>query len=225
MEQPQNSVDVEFDCSAIVEQVVARTNERNDIALENVNAALIKQQGQIEKLLQLFSSLPTEKDLNVPEGTRSFGRDNTTEVVPKTKICEDLNVPEGTRSVSGHNTAGAVCPGGGSLKSMDRQTDELSVQGSNGWFGDDVATEAPTENGEDLQPTIEEEAEYWQTVSSDYDCPEIAKGPEVGSSISSAGKVIWQKRLKDDALKQKLADAAIPSNCPYLVPKKIETPI
>ena len=53
----------------------------------------------------------------------------------------------------------------------------------------------------------------------DFVTTKQATGPEIKSSI--AGKIFWNSPLKQESFKKKLDLAAIPSNCEFLIPKKV----
>ena len=66
---------------------------------------------------------------------------------------------------------------------------------------------------------MEEDQIYWQDSIEEYNDP-LEFGPEISSSIAGAAKVFWKKSLKADIIDQKMANAKIPSNYHFLVPKR-----
>ena len=110
--------------------------------------------------------------------------------------------------------------------------DALSLQGSNIWFksiintqNDEVLSAASLSGHSsrlDKNERVVKEIDqtYWDETAKEYENTSQAAGPEITSSIAGAAKIFWQKCLKEDVLKKKLECAALPSNCPCLVPKK-----
>ena len=66
---------------------------------------------------------------------------------------------------------------------------------------------------------MEEDQIHWQDSIEEYNDP-LEFGPEIPSSIAGAAKVFWEKSLKSGIIDQKMANAKIPSNCHFLVPKR-----
>ena len=67
--------------------------------------------------------------------------------------------------------------------------------------------------------------EYWNEATDDYVTANQATGPEITSSIAGEAKIFWSRPLKQESLKKKLDLAAIPSNCEFLISKKVNPEI
>jgi len=76
------------------------------------------------------------------------------------------------------------------------------------------------------ESVLEESQEFWhKAATQDYEDVTNAIGEEVSSSIAGATKVLWQKLLLEDILKEKMSNAVTPANCSYLIPKRINTEV
>jgi len=89
-------------------------------------------------------------------------------------------------------------------------------------MGDGQTNDSPNKERKEVN---EPSQSYWHDAIAEYDTTSQASGPEVLSSISSAAKIFWHRSLKQEILKKKLEEAAIPSNCDFLLPKKVNTEI
>ena len=124
---------------------------------------------------------------------------------------------------------------------LEERSDQISLVGSNVWFNSvrDQSSIKPstarsastTESKENKKPGKEEEdvhepsQVYWQDTTIDYETNQ-ATGAEIAeSSIASAAKIIWHRPLKETVLTQRLEAAKTPANCPFLLPKKVNTEI
>ena len=105
------------------------------------------------------------------------------------------------------------------------QQNAVSIAGSDRWFrsvnggstmlSDDSISIDKENVG--YKAVLHKDQEYWHTH--EYGEENIANGEKI-SSIASASKIFWHKPLKQEALEVKLGNAAIPSNCKFLLPKR-----
>jgi len=109
-------------------------------------------------------------------------------------------------------------------------SEALSVDGSNRWFqsiAKSTSSHQPSEKTGNQESVLEESQEFWhKAATQDYEDVTNAIGEEVSSSIAGATKVLWQKLLLEDILKEKMSNAVTPAkNCSYLIPKRINTEV
>lgn len=232
---------IAIDCSGIVDQVMAIVSEQNKAELEKIQHTLNSQREHMDKVVANMNNLiqNVTKQIsgpNFPEGNRPV-------------IIASPNVPDGTQAVGNSSTIvtnkrrhvgkspnaldGALAKNGTETTSSHQKTsfDGVSITGSNLWFrslvqpsseGDDEDKENSTVKGLDPKDTSQE---YWHKSTTDYEEDNKASGPEISSSVACAAKVFWQKRLKGEAFKRKIDEAATPSNCGFLLPKRTNTEI
>ena len=108
--------------------------------------------------------------------------------------------------------------------------DMISLNASNIWYGgirNRIGNNTNGDQEDELQSpphsdTLNAGQEYWQKSIEDYPQASIDDdyGPEIISYIASASKMYWHKRMKEDDLETKRAEAKIPSNCEFLQHKK-----
>lgn len=220
----QNQQQIQIDCTNIVDSLRGEFSKRS-----------AEQQIQIDKLVSSVNILITK--LNSDEGS---SRPNADKALPTTtETQEETGFQEGSSSSITGNNVNMTPPG-----SADAEV--MSVQGSNVWFrsvvnqtsGSTAASRSQRStpsncksgDGDDAKLLPVDEVEepsqnYWQDAVEEYESTSQASGPEVLSSIASASKIFWHRSLKQEILKKKLEDASTPSNCDFLLPKKVNTEI
>jgi len=210
-----------IDCTNIVNHV--KESAKEDFVA--VNEILKKQQSQIDDLLKSVQNV-----VNI------LSRPSTNTIVGP-------NVPDGTQPV----TNGEVRPNvsyGTEPSARTKFDDLMSTNASNLWFGgnasvlentgrdeneqpeDDKESDAPESSKQgDKTPVLQPDQAYWQNSLNDYEDDSKAIGEEISSSIAGAAKIYWQKPMKEEVFKKKMEEAKIPSNCPFLIPKRTNTEI
>ena len=126
--------------------------------------------------------------------------------------------------------------------SIQSKDDTISLAGSNIWFQSIQSQDTPPsrttgssvmeEKGSSVQKDRTDEGDvsepsqkYWEEATAEYESINQASGPEVSSSIASAAKIFWHRPLKHEALQKKIEESEIPSNCGYLIPKRVNPEI
>ena len=70
------------------------------------------------------------------------------------------------------------------------------------------------------KPHLDEEQVIWDDTTKEYETIDIL-GPEILPALSSMCKLMFTSILDKEKLKRKLEGTKIPSNCEFLIPKKI----
>ena len=172
----------------------------NKVELDKMNQAIQSQQQQMDKVLSTIEHLlKAKKDFNTPDGVPSKQPDVTNKNIPD-RVVSHSTSQQNAVSIAGSDRWFRSVNGGSTMLSDD----SISVDKEN--IGD--------------KAVLDKDQEYWHTTTHEYEEENIANGEEISSSIASASKIFWHKPLKQEALKVKLGNAAIPSNCKFLLPKR-----
>jgi len=140
-----------------------------------------------------------------PEGKRSSPNQHS----------DSSNAPEGAQASNDDGNASITGTTVGNI-------DNVSLNGSNIWFRSVNSKEKLDEKKDSVTEPVQE---YFQQSITDHEDDNKANGPEISSSVACAAKVFWQKQMKEDVLKKKMEQASIPSNCTFLIPKKVNVEI
>ena len=222
-----------IDCETIINHVKNAAHQDMTIMNEKLEA----QQSQINDLVKSLNKLVdslTQARQNVPEGTKppEKSRQNVPEgTQPPEKSRQ--NVPDGTEPTIPNNDNESRKRFAEETHTLQRTItdDGMSLQASNLWFGDKhQSTDVDDEEGDKKSlsnsgETLQQEQSYWQDSLNEYENDSKATGKEISSSIASAAKIYWHKPLKEEVFKKKMEEAKIPSNCPFLIPKRTNTEI
>lgn len=186
---------------------------------DEIKQAQEPQQQQINELVKIVNMLVHRPNANMaPPPVENNVSETGPNVIKLTPPAED------TISIAGSNRwFGSVDLGDKSYPSTETSTITKSNQqsSSHGGNGSTKSGKSPSKASDTEEPS----QMYWNEATDDYVATNQATGPEITSSIAGAAKIFWSRPLKQESLKKKLEQAVIPSNCEFLMSKKVNSEI